>query len=369
MHRAIELATRGLYTTKANPRVGCVLVREGRIIGEGYHVRPGDSHAEVNAIAAASEPVAGATAFVSLEPCAHFGRTPPCANALVDAGVERVVIATSDPNPKVDGGGMQVLRDAGINVAVGLCEAESRALNPGFFARLQHGKPWLRVKVAASLDGRTALANGDSQWITSARARADVQRWRARACAILSGVDTVLADDPALTVRINSDDVPCDEADTNLPQPLRVIVDSHLRVPCTAQTFRLPGKCLVACTQAAGNKREHALRANGIEVLRLPSKNDRVDLNALMHALAAREINEVHTETGARLVGGLLNAQLVDELLWYCAPTLLGESARPGAHIGPFASMAERINFQLVDVTQLDTDLRLLLRPSLQPYV
>jgi len=365
MRRALELAAGGMLTTKANPRVGCVLVQHGRIVGEGFHVRPGDGHAEVNALAAAPADITGATVYVTLEPCAHHGRTPPCAQALITAGVARVVIAGIDPNPKVDGGGIKLLRAAGIEVQTGLLETSARALNPGFLARLERGAPWLRVKVAASLDGCTALADGESKWITSAHARADVQQWRARACAILSGADTVLVDDPALTVRVDSRAQTCDESASDLAQPLRVVIDGRLRVPATARTFSLPGACLVACTEAADRGREQALIAHGVEVLRLPAQDNRIDLGALLQALAAREINEIHTEAGPRLVGALLSAGLVDEIIWYTAPLLLGAGAQPAAALGPFASMQERLEFSLHELTQIGPDIRLTLRPSL----
>lgn len=350
MARALRLAERGLYTTAPNPRVGCVVVKEGRVVGEGWHVRAGEPHAEVHALRAAGEAARGATVYVTLEPCSHHGRTPPCANALIDAGVARVVAAMRDPNPQVAGSGQALLTLAGIRVEVGLLEAESRELNIGFIARMTRGRPWLRVKTASSLDGKTALLNGESKWITGAAARADVQAWRARACAILTGVGTVLADDPRMNVR-----------DLDTPrQPLKVIVDSHLKTPPTAQI--LHGGALIACAVDDPAKRT-ALEAAGAQVLRIPGPQGRVGLAALIGELGKRGLNEIHVEAGATLNGALLDAGLVDEWVAYLAPLVLGDAARGVFGLPPLTDMADRLPFQLLDSRQIGNDLRLTLRP------
>lgn len=350
MARALQLAAHGLTTTSPNPRVGCVLVRDGRVVGEGWHERAGAGHAEVQALAAAGPAARGATAYVTLEPCSHHGRTPPCAEALIAAGVTRVVAAMQDPNPRVAGRGLALLRAAGIAVDCGVLEAEARALNPGFISRMECGRPWLRVKLAMSLDGRTALASGESQWITAAPARADVQRWRARACAVLTGVGTVLADDPALDVRLPG----------TWRQPLRVVVDTHLRTPPEARLFTRPGRVLIV---TASERDPAALRAVGAEVVRLPAAAAGIDLVALCAELARRECNEVHVECGARLAGGLLGAGLLDEVLLYVAPLLLGDGAHGLFHLPGLLRMDQRIALEAVDQRMVGRDWRLLLRP------
>lgn len=351
MARALRLAERAAYTTRPNPMVGCVLVRDGEVVGEGWHRRKGGPHAEVFALRAAGEHARGATAYVTLEPCAHYGRTPPCADALVAAGVARVVGAMRDPFPQVDGAGFDKLRAAGIDVACGLMEAQARELNRGFLSRIERGRPWLRVKLAASLDGRTAMADGDSKWITGQAARMDVQHWRARASAILTGAGTVLADDPHLTVRLGED--------TDVVPPLRVVLDARLasldranvRSP-DAPTLYLhaPG-----VAPPAGFDVAHAavpLAADG-----------RLDLHAVLHLLAQREINEVLVEAGATLCGALLREGLADELLLYTAPLLLGDGARPLLAGLGIERMAERIALETLDVRMLGQDLRWRLRP------
>ncbi|MEW6254265.1 MAG: bifunctional diaminohydroxyphosphoribosylaminopyrimidine deaminase/5-amino-6-(5-phosphoribosylamino)uracil reductase RibD, partial [Planctomycetota bacterium] len=284
MARALQLAARGLFTTTPNPRVGCVIVKDGVVVGEGWHARAGTPHAEIHALNAAGAAARGATAYVTLEPCSHHGRTPPCAEALVNAGVARVVAAMKDPNPLVAGGGIDMLTLAGITAEVGLMEAEARALNPGFVSRMTRGRPWVRLKTAATLDGKTALANGQSQWITGEAARADVQRLRARACAILTGSGTVRADNPRMNVR---------DLDIGR-QPMRVVVDSRLCTPANAAI--LPA--LVACHHAESGARA-ALEAAGAEVVELPGSGGRVDLAALLALLAQRGVNELHVEAGA----------------------------------------------------------------------
>lgn len=348
MARALELAALGLRTTTPNPRVGAVVVRDGVIVGEGWHRRAGEAHAEVIALAEAGDRARGATVYLTLEPCSHFGRTPPCVEALVDARVGRVVTAMEDPNPRVDGRGLARLREAGIDVRCGLLRAEAEALNVGFVSRMSRGVPWVRMKTAASLDGRTALHDGRSQWITGEAARADGHAWRARACAILTGIGTVRDDDPRLTVR---------DADTPR-QPLRVLVDSKLEVDLEAKLLR--GGALVACAiDNPGKKAE--LRDRGCEVVELPGPTGKVDLPALMRELAAREVNEVHVEAGNRLNGSLLREGCVDELLVYLAPSLLGDARAMFELPAPTGlDAAMRLEFGAVD--RIGADIRILAR-------
>ncbi len=352
MARALRLAERGLFTTTPNPRVGCVLVKDGAIVGEGWHARAGEPHAEVHALRAAGDKARGATAYVSLEPCSHHGRTPPCANALIDAGVARVVAAMTDPNPQVAGQGVQLLTLAGLRAEVGLMETEARELNIGFVSRMTRHRPWLRLKTASSLDGKTALANGVSQWITGPAARADVQRWRARACAILTGVGTVRADDPQMNVR---------DLDIGR-QPLRVIVDSHLNTPPGARILG-PGTLVVGCVDDPA--RQATLQATGAEVVVMPPGPDgRVDLPLLLAELARRGCNEVHAEAGATLNGALLHAGLVDEWIAYLAPMAMGNPARGLFNIPELTEMAGCPRFKPRDLRQLGDDIRLTLRPA-----
>jgi diaminohydroxyphosphoribosylaminopyrimidine deaminase/5-amino-6-(5-phosphoribosylamino)uracil reductase len=349
MARALQLAARGLYTTSPNPRVGCVIVKDGRVVGEGWHERAGTPHAEVHALKGAGDAARGATVYVTLEPCSHHGRTPPCAEALVDAGVARVVAAMTDPNPLVAGRGISILTLAGICAEVGLMEAEARALNPGFVSRMTRGRPWVRLKTASTLDGKTALANGASQWITGEAARADVQHLRARACAVLTGSGTVLADNPRMNVR---------DFDIGR-QPLRVVVDSTLRTPANAAI--LPA--LVACHHAEPAARA-ALEAAGAEVIELPAAAGRVDIAALLARLAQRGVNELHVEGGAALNGALLAAGLVDEWIAYVAPMAVGDAARGLFAVPPLTALADAARFRIADVRQLGGDLRLTLLPA-----
>lgn len=353
MARALRLAERGLYSTSPNPRVGCLLVKAGQVIGEGWHERAGEPHAEIhalNAARAAGEDLRGATAYVTLEPCSHFGRTPPCADALIAAGVGRVIAAMADPNPRVAGQGLARLRAAGIDAARGLLEAEARELNIGFFSRMTRGRPWLRLKAAASLDGKTALNNGQSQWITGPEARQDGHRFRARACAILTGIGTVRDDDPQLSVR---------GVDSSR-QPLRVVVDSRLALSPTARLLT-GGQVLVACA-AENPEQRAALEARGAEVLVLPGLNGQVNLSTLMVELARRGVNEIHAEAGGRLNGALLHAQLVDELLLYLAPCLLGHAASGLFGLPELQSLAGKVNLSISDLTRVGKDIRLLAR-------
>ncbi|WP_386338939.1 bifunctional diaminohydroxyphosphoribosylaminopyrimidine deaminase/5-amino-6-(5-phosphoribosylamino)uracil reductase RibD [Xanthomonas citri pv. citri] len=350
MAQALRLAERGAYTTRPNPMVGCVIVRDGVCVGEGFHQRAGGPHAEVFALRAAGELARGATAYVTLEPCAHYGRTPPCALALNEAGVRRVVAAMADPFPQVNGGGFALLREAGIEVLSGVMQAQARTLNRGFLSRVERGRPWLRVKLGASLDGRTALASGESKWITSADARADVQRWRARAGAILTGAGTVMADDPSMTVRLGED--------TPVVPPLRVVLDARLRtLACRnirqgdAPTLYLHGEDVSAPLPTDAQFLAMQLHAG------------RFDLTAVLALLAERGINEVHVEGGATLSGALLQAGLVDELLLYMAPVLLGDTAKPLLAGLGIETMAQCAALQLLDVRQLGQDLRLRYAP------
>lgn len=360
MARAIQLARRGLYSTSPNPRVGCVLLKNGKIIGEGFHQQAGRGHAEVNALAAAREAgcdVAGATAYVTLEPCSHHGKTPPCADALVAAGVRRVVIGMLDPNPLVSGRGIARLADAGIEVHAPLLEDEARALNPGFIKRMETGLPWVFAKTASSLDGRTAMRSGESQWITGPAARADVQKLRARSCAIVTGMGTVREDNPALTVRDESLALP----GMLLRQPLRVILDSQLRIDPAAKILEQPGNVLLV--HASDNPAKQAeLNGKGVETVQLANAEGRIDLQALLQELAGRQCNEVMLESGATLLGAFLQAGLVDELVCYQAPCLLGSDARPLAEL-PLTAMAEKIALDILSIRQVGDDIRIQARP------
>lgn len=352
MQRAVELAARGLATTDPNPRVGCVLERDGGVVGEGWHQRAGSAHAESVALAQAGAAARGATAFVTLEPCAAAGRMPPCSTALIAAGVRRVIYAGADPNP-LKSGGAAALRVAGLEVNGGLLAAAARELNPGFYKRHEQGLPWVRLKLGLSLDGRTALASGASRWITGSAARQDVQRYRARSSAVLSGVGTILADNPALNVRL--------EGATR--QPLRVVLDSRLRSPPAARVFARDGASLVL-TVSDDAARAQALRSAGAKVQRLPADAcGRVELRAALQQLAALEMNEIWIEAGAVLAGALLDAQLVDELVLYYAGTLLGPTARALADIAPPATLEQRSRWQFSDAVMIGGDLRVTLRP------
>ncbi|HXD82858.1 MAG TPA: bifunctional diaminohydroxyphosphoribosylaminopyrimidine deaminase/5-amino-6-(5-phosphoribosylamino)uracil reductase RibD [Rudaea sp.] len=350
MARALRLAEAGLYTTQPNPRVGCVIAHGEDVVGEGFHARAGEPHAEVFAMRAAGERARGATAYVTLEPCAHFGRTPPCADALIVAGVARVVAACEDPNPKVAGGGFAKLRDAGIAVEIGLMREAARELNRGFFARIERGRPWVRVKLAMSLDGRTALANGASQWITGAAARADVQRWRARSSAILTGSGTVRADDPRLTVRLANGDA--------FVPALRVVLDTGLATPAGAHV--LDGTAPTLVLHAPDARR--AAHFGKVECAAIPLRDSRLDLPAAMTLLAERGINELQVEAGATVCGALFAQGLVDELLLYVATILLGDTARPLLALPGLDAIAGARCLRAIDQRRIGDDWRLLLR-------
>lgn len=350
MARALRLAKRGLYTTTPNPRVGCVLVKDGAVVGEGWHERAGEAHAEVHALNAAGSSARGATAYVTLEPCSHHGRTPPCAEALIDAGVARVVAAMQDPNPQVAGRGMALLAAAGVDAECGLMESEASELNVGFVSRMARGRPWVRLKLAASLDGKTALNNGSSQWITGPSARQDGHRWRARACAILSGIGTVRDDDPQLNVR----------GVATSRQPLKVVVDSRLELPPEARVLT-DGNLLLA-TATPDAERAEKLKQRGAEIVCRPDGAGKVDLATLLAELARRGINEVHVEGGFRLSGALLRAGLVDELLLYLAPCLVGDKARGMFDLPELESLQDKRSLSVRDMRMIGTDLRIVAR-------
>jgi diaminohydroxyphosphoribosylaminopyrimidine deaminase/5-amino-6-(5-phosphoribosylamino)uracil reductase len=350
MAEALRLAEKGLYTATPNPRVGCVIVRDSQAVGAGWHEKTGGPHAEVLALRAAGERASGATAYVSLEPCSHHGRTPPCVDALIEAGITRVVAAMQDPNSQVAGSGFARLRAAGIQVESGLLQDEARALNIGFVSRMSRGRPWVRTKIAASLDGRTALANGQSQWITGPEARRDGHAWRARACAVLTGIGTVRDDDPQLNVR---------EVETTR-QPLKVLVDSQLQVPLSAKLLQ-SGQVLVAA--AVENKASvAALRDKGAEVVVLPNAQGKVQLMDLMRELARREINEVHVEAGFKLNGSLLREGLVDEILIYLAPSILGDTACGMFKLPELADLERKRLVEFGDMRTIGRDIRILAR-------
>jgi len=355
MSRALRLARHGMNSTSPNPRVGCVLVQGGVAVGEGWHERAGEAHAEIHALRTAGGSARGATAYVTLEPCAHHGRTPPCADALIAAGVARVVVALRDPNPLVAGKGLAKLAAAGIAVECGLLAEEARELNIGFVSRMTRQRPWVRIKLAASLDGRTALRDGRSQWITGAAARRDGHAWRARACAILTGSGTVLADDPQLTVR----EVPTGR------QPLRAIVDGALKTPTTARAL---GEGTLIYTASNDAARITALTDAGAVPIGLTLDGRHVDLAAMLADLAGRGINELHVEAGAGLAGALLTQGLADEIVLYLAPMLIGDSGRGLFALPPLAELAAAPRLELIDARMVGKDWRLVLRPLAQPH-
>ena len=352
MAPALRLARRGLFTTDPNPRVGCVIAHGESVAGTGWHEKAGGPHAEIAALREAGESARGKTAYVTLEPCSYHGRTPPCADALIEAGITRVVVAAKDPNPEVNGNGLQRLRSAGLKVESGLMAAEAETLNAGFIMRMKKGRPWIRIKSAISLDGKTALYNGDSKWISSEASRLDVQRWRARSSAILTGIGTVMADDPAMDARV----------DQAVQQPLRVVADSRWRTPPDSRILAGPGTTLIAGDLSVPIP--GALASCGAQCLRLPTSSGALDLTALMKALAEMEINEIQVEAGARRCGALFNHQLVDELLIYLAPLLLGEGGPGPFAFGPLESMTERTHLELLETSHLGDDLRIRLQPE-----
>ena len=354
MARAISLAKQGMYTTDPNPRVGCVIVKDGKIIGEGYHRKAGEDHAEVNALAMAGEQAKGATAYVTLEPCSHFGRTPPCSDGLISAGIRHVVCAMKDPNPEVSGRGFAKLMAAGIDVTLGILEEQARELNPGFIKRMESGKPFVRLKMAASLDGRTAMQSGESQWITGPAARQDVQRLRARSSAIVTGIESIKIDDSSLTVRAN--ELGLDDAWSNeivKRQPLRVVLDSQGQISADAKILKQPGRTLVAVA-------ENVKLNDEIETLELTRTQNGLDLSALLDYLAEQQCNEVLVETGATLAGEFVRQGLVDEMVLYMAPCFLGSDARALLY-WPLQEMAQKQSVKIIDNRMVGSDIRLTL--------
>lgn len=361
MARAIGLAKQGVFTTDPNPRVGCVLVKDGQILGEGFHRKAGEGHAEVNALAAAKQAghdVTGATAYVTLEPCSHFGRTPPCSDGLIKAGVSTVVCAMEDPNPEVSGNGFKKLEAAGITVISGVLEAQARDLNPGFIKRMESGKPFVRLKMASSLDGRTAMQSGESQWITGPAARSDVQKLRARSSAVVTGINSILLDDSSLTVRADELGLEAEQAEFIAKrQPLRVVLDSKGRLPSDAKILKGQGPTLVAVKHGV------QIHSNGqdVEVLPLDHTENGLDLVALLGELAKRQCNEVLVETGATLAGQFVAQGLVDEMVLYMAPCLMGNDARGLLNL-PFTEMAQKKTVKITDTRMVGDDMRLTIK-------
>jgi diaminohydroxyphosphoribosylaminopyrimidine deaminase / 5-amino-6-(5-phosphoribosylamino)uracil reductase len=355
MAQALRLAERGLNTTSPNPRVGCVIVKDGKIVGEGAHLKAGEPHAEIHALRQAGAAASGATLYVTLEPCSHTGRTPPCAQAIVDAGIAKVIAAMVDPNPLVAGSGLAHLQTHNIATASGLMQAQAEALNSGFISRMTRNKPFVRCKVASSLDGKTALSNGESQWITSEAARLDVQHWRARSCAILTGIGTVSSDNPHMNVRLEN----------AARQPLKVIVDSQLQTPIDSNIL-LQGDVLIAFAADPKNK-ALVLSKLGVSLLQIPNSQGKVDLNALLSHLAHMQINEVMCEGGEGLNGALLAQNLIDELLIYIAPKLMGSGAKGLFALPAFTQMTEVIDLDIIEMRKIGPDIRLRAKPVLKP--
>ncbi|MFW5425612.1 MAG: bifunctional diaminohydroxyphosphoribosylaminopyrimidine deaminase/5-amino-6-(5-phosphoribosylamino)uracil reductase RibD [Methylophagaceae bacterium] len=353
MARALQLAKRGRLTTAPNPQVGCVLVKDNQIVGEGWHQRAGEPHAEINALNAAGAQAQDADCYVTLEPCSHFGRTPPCADALIKSGVKRVYIAMQDPNPQVAGKGIAKLKAAGIEVMVGILENEAERLNKGFCMRMRMKRPYVRSKIAMSLDGRTAMASGESKWITGAAARQDVQKLRAQSSAIMTGIGTLLADDPALTVRPEGGWYPDGQ---ELRQPLRIVVGDH-DIPEYAHLFDDPYDILAVTTK-------HVEAGRFVDVLTVDGKKGQVDLSAMMFELAKRDINDIMVEAGSVLNGALLDAGLIDELIIYMAPKLMGDSAKGLFHLPELHEMAQNIDLNITDIRAVGDDWRITAVPN-----
>jgi diaminohydroxyphosphoribosylaminopyrimidine deaminase/5-amino-6-(5-phosphoribosylamino)uracil reductase len=365
MARALQLGLLGLWSTDPNPRVGCVIVRDGKIVGEGWHQSAGEAHAEVHALQMAKEQAKGATCYITLEPCCHYGRTPPCTDALIKAGVSRVVVSMTDPNPLVSSKGIEQLLNAGIKVDTGILSHEAEQLNPGFFMRMRHNRPYIRCKLAMSLDGRTAMASGESQWITSGDARSDVQCLRARSSAIMTGAGTVLADDPQLTVR--EEELPCQLAPSkpaNIKQPLRVIIDTHLSMPKNARMLSLPGQTVIF-TASKTDSVKSILKQSGAQIIYLPNREREVDLPKMCQLLASEyEVNEVQMETGATLSGAMLRAGLVDELVIYMAPILMGNKARGLFNLPDIERINQHIPLEIAEIRAVGRDWRITAYPS-----
>ena len=357
MSRALQLAERGLYTTQPNPRVGCVLVKDGKIIGEGWHQKAGAAHAEINALHQAGDKAIGATAYVTLEPCSHYGRTPPCVDALITARVSRVVAAMEDPNPLVSGNGLKRLTQAGIKVESGLLAAQARELNPGFIKRMTHNLPWVRIKMAMSVDGRTAMASGESQWITGTAARTDGQKLRARSSAVMTGIGTLLADDPRLDVRLTAEEL---SIAGSVPQPLRVILDSQLRCPVSARIFQSAGPIVILTT----SEKQFSSASEAVKIVKIAAHNRQINLTEALKWLAQQQINELHVEAGSVLCGALLAANLVDEIVIYMAPHIMGNAARGLFHLPQISKMQQRIDLVIQDIRAVGKDWRITARPQ-----
>ncbi len=361
MARAIQLAKKGLYTTHPNPRVGCVITKKGEIIAEGYHQRAGEPHAEINALSNCNRFSHGASVYVTLEPCSHTGKTPPCANALIEAQVSRVVIAMQDPNPQVAGEGIKRLQEAGIEVVVGVLEEQSRQLNPGFIKRMQKGLPWVRVKLAMSLDGRTAMASGESKWITGEDARYDVQKLRAQADAILTGIGTVAADDPSLNVRLTAQEL---GIEGEVRQPKRVVIDTSLNTPLDAKLLKSAGDKLIVVARETLEQEQQLVRAFktfGVEILEVDKTDgdEHLPLELILQELARQEINEVHVEAGATLCGSLIQAKLVDEMILYVAPVFMGSDAKGLLNLAGLEDMQDLIKVEISDIRKVGNDFRI----------
>lgn len=359
MSTALQLARRGLYTTDPNPRVGCVLVNKGEVVGRGWHQNAGEPHAEVHALHEAADRAAGATAYVTLEPCSHYGRTPPCADALIKAGVSRVVMAMQDPNPQVAGQGMARMQAAGIQVDTGILTAEAAALNPGFVSRMQRGRPFVRCKLAMSLDGRTAMASGESKWITGEASRKDVQRLRARSSAVMTGIGTVLADNPSMNVRLGASDL---AGVGPVRQPMRVLLDPELQCPQDAQILSLQGQVLIMTAAGNMDKNWQQLADTGAELETVAAEDGGLDLLSVLEKLAARQVNEVLLETGMTLAGAMVQSSLVDELVIYMAPHLMGDSGRGLLHLPGLDAMQDRVALQITDMRPVGHDIRITAR-------
>ncbi|MCV6636783.1 bifunctional diaminohydroxyphosphoribosylaminopyrimidine deaminase/5-amino-6-(5-phosphoribosylamino)uracil reductase RibD [Candidatus Albibeggiatoa sp. nov. NOAA] len=363
MARALRLAEKGLWTTDPNPRVGCVIVNDGKVVGEGWHEVTGEAHAEINALNQAKEQAKGATCYVTLEPCCHHGRTPPCTDALIKAGIARVVVAMTDPNPVVASKGIEQLLKAGIKVDTGVLSNEAETLNAGFFMRMRHERPFVRCKLGMSLDGRTAMASGESQWITSQDARKDVQALRARSSAVMTGAGTILADNPKLTVRDNElpDHLPKPKT---IKQPIRVVVDVHLSMPLDAQMLKLEGKTVIF-TASQNEDLKSVLKQAGAEVITLPSTPSGINLSVMCQTLAKEyEVNEVLLETGATLGGAMLREQLIDEIVLYIAPMFMGNNARALFNLPHIESLSQHIPLEISDIRAIGRDWRVTVRPN-----
>lgn len=360
MALAIRLARRGLYTTQPNPRVGCVIIRDGQIVGQGFHIKAGEPHAEILALKQAGEEAEHATVYVTLEPCSHTGRTPPCADALIAAKVSRVIVAMKDPNPLVAGSGIKRLKQAGIIVETGMLQQQAEALNPGFITRMRERRPWVRVKLAMSLDGRTAMASGESQWITGEAARYDVQKLRARSCAVLTGINTVVHDDPSMNVRLGAEAL---SAESEPVQPLRVVIDTDLRTPPTAKIVHLPGK--VALFHHSEDKYKlNQLQIEGVYLHKVRLVDGWPDLRDVMQVLVEYDVNECHVESGSKLAGSLLQAGLIDELVIYMAPHLMGANAFGLFELPGLEKMSQRIRLDITDIRKIGHDWRITAKPQ-----